>query len=138
MVDFWFYGLSELHYLVWRFIYPTLDRYIIKQREHLRTDLNAAIEAKGPELFGSKEEFERKRVLKDGAVSMKRIKTVLSLSALLPDPLNIGELTQDIFSQIIFYECLLVSHSFHVQDHILLYPEGGWVQYRAPQLLYAQ
>lgn len=102
MADVWFYDLSELHYLLWRFMYPTLDRYLIKMREHLKTDLNTAIEAKGPELFGSKEAFERKRVLKDGAVSMKRIKTVLSLSALLPDPLNIGELTQDIFSQIVF------------------------------------
>ena len=107
MVDVLFYGLSELHFLVWRFFYPTLDRYIIRQRENLKTDLNAMIEEKGPELFGSKEAFERKRVLKDGAVSLKRIKTVLSLSAFLPDPLNIGELTQDIFSQILFYLCLL-------------------------------
>ena len=74
----------------------------MRQREQLKTDLNAMIEKKGPELFGSKEMFEQKRVLKDGMVSMKRVNTSLSLTSLLPENRSISNLAQEVIPHIFY------------------------------------
>ena len=44
-----------------------MDRYVIRQREQLKEDLTKLIEKEGPKYFGSEEEFEKKRVLKEAA-----------------------------------------------------------------------
>lgn len=56
-----------------------MDLYLIRMRESLKKDLEKVIEEKGPEIFGSREEFEKKRVLKNGRVSIDRVKSFPSL-----------------------------------------------------------
>ena len=96
--DYCTYLIAEVKFGLWSIFNVQLDKYILRQREQLKADLNALIEKKGPELFGSAEEFERKRVLKDGAVSLKRVKTTLSLNKFLPD--NLGDLAQEVMPHI--------------------------------------
>ena len=84
-----------------------MDRYVIRQREQLKEDLTKLIEKEGPKYFGSEEEFEKKRVLKDGAVSMKRVNTSMSLKSFLPETVSFGNfrienLAQDVIPQIFY------------------------------------
>ena len=99
--------LSELRFCVWSLCNSSMDRYVIRQREQLKEDLTKMIEKKGPEFFGSEDEFEKKRVLKDGAVSMKRVNTSMSLKSFLPETVSFGNLhienlAQDVIPQIFY------------------------------------
>ena len=100
--DYCTYLLSELRFGLWSQMNSKLDMFLLRQREQLKTDLNAMIEKKGPELFGSKEMFEQKRVLKDGMVSMKRVNTSLSLTSLLPENRSISNLAQEVIPHIFY------------------------------------
>lgn len=100
--DYCTYLLSELRFGLWSQLNPKLDKFLLRQREQLKTDLNAMIEKKGPEMFGSEETFEQKRVLKDGMVSLKRVNTSLSLSSLIPESRSFGNLAQEVIPHIFY------------------------------------
>lgn len=92
---------------MWSLMNASMDRYVIRQREQLKEDLTKLIEKEGPKYFGSAEEFEKKRVLKDGSVSMKRVNTSMSLKAFLPETMSFGnlhieKLNQDVIPQIFY------------------------------------
>lgn len=93
-IDLWFVHLSELKFWVWRVLNTRMDLYLSHMREELKENLEETVEEKGPVVFGSEREFERKRVLKNGKVSMERIHSSYSLKSLS------NELSNEILTQL--------------------------------------
>lgn len=86
--------MSELKFWVWRTFNTRMDLYLSHMREELKESIEEIVEEKGPVVFGSEKEFERKRVLKNGKVSMERVHSSYSLKSLS------NELSNEILTQL--------------------------------------
>ncbi|KAK8797095.1 hypothetical protein WA158_004305 [Blastocystis sp. Blastoise] len=71
--------ISSARFLLKRIITKHDDR-IIQRREDLRAEIDKIVETRGPQLFGSEDEFQKKRVLVNGYTSITRVKSYIQFS----------------------------------------------------------